>query len=269
MEAGRRIIPARAGQTWPCMPGRTSRPDHPRACGANLSAQYPDVLVFGSSPRVRGKRPRIQDHRTHQRIIPARAGQTKEYERCAESYTDHPRACGANQSVRPRFAFAVGSSPRVRGKQSTSAQRMVPRRIIPARAGQTHWRRKPPPYWQDHPRACGANSPTRRVMLSMVGSSPRVRGKRRHHRQHDRLRRIIPARAGQTAAHRCRCSPAADHPRACGANWMSSSRRRAICGSSPRVRGKLRRQCRPKIRVRIIPARAGQTKTSCVQWALT
>ena len=50
-----RIIPAHAGQTNGVSVAMMVCPDHPRACGANLSAQYPDELVFGSSPRMRGK----------------------------------------------------------------------------------------------------------------------------------------------------------------------------------------------------------------------
>ena len=72
----RRIIPARAGQTRR-RPQQTSRPpDHPRACGANLSLLRMLKFLSGSSPRVRGKPPALVDKSGGLRIIPARAGQT-------------------------------------------------------------------------------------------------------------------------------------------------------------------------------------------------
>ena len=51
--------------------------------------------------------------------------------------SDHPRACGANIATVIALGVAVGSSPRVRGKRPSGAARHAPRRIIPARAGQT------------------------------------------------------------------------------------------------------------------------------------
>ena len=50
-----------------------------------------------------------------------------------------------------------------------------------------------------------------------------------------------------------------DHPRACGANGMAPTMNTRLHGSSPRVRGKLRDGEAQIVRVRIIPARAGQT----------
>ena len=50
-----------------------------------------------------------------------------------------------------------------------------------------------------------------------------------------------------------------DHPRACGANRLSSAYSRAVSGSSPRVRGKQLEREMLEYAGRIIPARAGQT----------
>ena len=111
----------------------------------------------------------------------------------------------------------------------------------------------------DHPRACGANSFIRRFIVSLVGSSPRVRGKQHQIQSDDSLPRIIPARAGQTRARPVCTRSRTDHPRACGANTVSAFDYPREDGSSPRVRGKLARSAQVGHGVRIIPARAGQT----------
>ena len=275
-----RIIPARAGQTSSIWRDSSASTDHPRACGANSFFLSSHVLGFGSSPRVRGKRVVRVPGRLPARIIPARAGQTARRCRAAPERPDHPRACGANGKAFHTEENLPGSSPRVRGKRrhwggggilasdhpracgANSSSRCVADCSTGSspRAGQTNSTSN----WMcgkaDHPRACGANSGLTYLVPSVAGSSPRVRGKRI---LGSLLRvgcRIIPARAGQTSGPRNTKPSATDHPRACGANSLSKTCMFPLSGSSPRVRGKLayaRRRRRP---VRIIPARAGQTR---------
>mgnify|MGYP007014471797 CR=1 FL=1 len=236
-----RIIPARAGQTWKCPCSRTSRQDHPRACGANSFYGEGPNIGAGSSPRVRGKLAVVLVQVRRVRIIPARAGQT---------------------STSPLNGEAGdGSSPRVRGKRAIVLTSCLSCRIIPARAGQTG----PVPsvicLGTDHPRACGANSASDWVEAWRTGSSLRVRGKRLDIRRGQFRERIIPARAGQTCRAWIRPWSRPDHPRACGANeqeWVGAPER---CGSSPRVRGKPALVIVMMHPPRIIPARAGQTST--------
>ena len=293
-----RIIPARAGQTTRPTQARQPAPDHPRACGANSFFLSSHVLGFGSSPRVRGKRVVRVPGRLPARIIPARAGQTARRCRAAPERPDHPRACGANAAIGggyPRF----GSSPRVRGKQQFEVRgrlldRIIPARganqlniqldvwqsgssprvrgklwvdvfgafccrIIPARAEQTHSRQPSSRRLSDHPRACGANSLSKTCMFPLSGSSPRVRGKLAYARRRRRPVRIIPARAGQTRPPHTDWLSRPDHPRACGANYLTALIVFIAIGSSPRVRGKPRGLAAGQRGGRIIPARAGQT----------
>ena len=91
-----RIIPAHAGQTLFCHLLSFLLPDHPRACGANVSAVVPVGATIGSSPRMRGKQQRGGDIRAARRIIPAHAGQTRPAPNASTPPPDHPRACGAN-----------------------------------------------------------------------------------------------------------------------------------------------------------------------------
>ena len=72
----RRIIPAHAGQTNRAGILDGIRPDHPRACGANMGGSPEGEAQFGSSPRMRGKRTHARMVSVQSRIIPAHAGQT-------------------------------------------------------------------------------------------------------------------------------------------------------------------------------------------------
>ena len=214
-----RIIPARAGQTPACSHCRRTFPDHPRACGANSNS----VSEYGKGGR----------------IIPARAGQTLRPDDVAGPDADHPRACGANLPCEQSHEVTAGSSPRVRGKRRASAPSLYSRRIIPARAGQTGLMARHPLHRPDHPRACGANEPILPPCHVQIGSSPRVRGKLLQHVPAHAVRRIIPARAGQTCRYIIVFLTVSDHPRACGANCAVLAAVAVAAGSSPRVRGKL------------------------------
>ena len=147
----------------------------------------------------------------------------------------------------------------MRGKPSQFDQETAQTRIIPAHAGQT------PPHCgtscgsPDHPRACGANWGHRRPNPLKTGSSPRMRGKRRERQVSRPHQRIIPAHAGQTIISAQLMSVPPDHPRACGANWISFTPASSSTGSSPRMRGKPFAAAAPNIATRIIPAHAGQT----------
>ena len=172
-----RIIPARAGQTWWEISCACLCTDHPRACGANLSASVVQSDAGGSSPRVRGKRLAVVGAEPVCRIIPTRAGQTPTGSKSRKAASDHPRACGANSVRTPVQHLARGSSPRVRGKPVEALAGCGRLRIIPARAGQTRYPVGASPCRPDHPRACGANSSGSSSIGSGSGSSPRVRGK--------------------------------------------------------------------------------------------
>ena len=147
----------------------------------------------------------------------------------------------------------------MRGKRAGVLPLGLPVRIIPAHAGQTRRGASPRTASPDHPRACGANDLPVLQFTERSGSSPRMRGKHGVERQNRLPDRIIPAHAGQTG---CRCwvdGTGSDHPRACGANLQPGREGEADAGSSPRMRGKHRRNHGRNRLGRIIPAHAGQT----------
>ena len=254
-----RIIPAHAGQTMACTPSMPNLSDHPRACGAN---DIPDVSGFattGSSPRMRGKQRHANYRKICERIIPAHAGQTRLTALTPYPTSDHPRACGANRGALPVGLRLVGSSPRMRGKRFHLKDSFFRCRIIPAHAGQTTVALRMRRHRPDHPRACGANSTSFVMVLLVDGSSPRMRGKPGVVNTWSPIDRIIPAHAGQTISPHPQSDVPADHPRACGANFVKAVPALASAGSSPRMRGKPVVFPRGRGNRRIIPAHAGQT----------
>ena len=261
-----RIIPAHAGQTsWVGM-NISSLPDHPRACGANLSMGLPESSVTGSSPRMRGKRQRLPQPRCQRRIIPAHAGQTRALGSSPSFRADHPRACGANKRWARGVPSLRGSSPRMRGKPDLIGAGGPRGRIIPAHAGQTPTAVRFPLFPPDHPRACGANPIFSACRWTHFGSSPRMRGKPRAMNANADRVRIIPAHAGQTLPRNYAESTPTDHPRACGANVRLPVKDRYDAGSSPRMRGKRIIVNYIMRYMRIIPAHAGQTEPQYQQY---
>ena len=135
----------------------------------------------------------------------------------------------------------------------------MPLGIIPTCTGNTQSGRLTSKFKWDHPRTCGEHSTVTISPLLSVGSSPHVRGAQRHHRSRSRHPGIIPACAGSTLDKQNVPSEGRDHPRMCREHpWLASSST-ASMGSSPHVRGALRRIV-PYLDSRgIIPACAGST----------
>ena len=131
--------------------------------------------------------------------------------------------------------------------------------LIPACAGKTSNHHEYETATGAHPRVCGENCYNMNGNKGVTGSSPRVRGKLRHHVIQVSDDRLIPACAGKTWASLGRRSNSAAHPRVCGENLFDSIRTRVLSGSSPRVRGKLDKWMQVKANSGLIPACAGKT----------
>ena len=166
---------------------------------------------------------------------------------------------------------AAGSSPRGRGKLYMSSPIRSVVGLIPARAGKTSPKTRPPAKCAAHPRAGGENDRDTDTPVSFTGSSPRGRGKRGDQAVKGLDDRLIPARAGKTKRRRLTRPLTRAHPRAGGENHGHVSRPRGEPGSSPRGRGKLVNWPRVVVDTRLIPARAGKTparpRRSRSEWA--
>ena len=173
-----RITPAHAGKTGRCTHAQRRNRDHPRACGENARCMDSWSRMTGSPPRMRGK-PLLADFLTDLfGITPAHAGKTCSRLPHFGSPRDHPRACGENVSIHSQNFLHSGSPPRMRGKQSFTALILASPGITPAHAGKTRQAsRKCRSRW-DHPRACGENLVEDPRARGILGSPPRMRGKR-------------------------------------------------------------------------------------------
>ena len=253
--------PRACGENCSSLVGTYDGGAHPRACGENGEVVAGGGAAQGSSPRVRGKRQRRTTPSPGLGLIPARAGKTG----CATPWRAtrwaHPRACGENSRAPMESFFSWGSSPRVRGKPLGGFSSSSRGGLIPARAGKTTWGSFRVSARTAHPRACGENFSSHECSDRLCGSSPRVRGKQQIATIKSATGGLIPARAGKTGCsygfrrrHRA-------HPRACGENKANSRTTQWGTGSSPRVRGKPRDDPQGCARGRLIPARAGKTKS--------
>ena len=170
-----------------------------------------------------------------------------------------PRWAGCHLHAYRITIVEYNSSPRERGKLRFASDSRIALRLIPAWAGKTRRTARTPSGSTAHPRAGGENRSAATLIRSLVGSSPRGRGKHEAWAFDAEAGRLIPARAGKTRCssmgRMCRTA----HPRAGGENLASPLTARLKFGSSPRGRGKLGPDRSLQTRVRLIPARAGKT----------
>ena len=215
--------------------------------------------LSGSSPRMRGKQTSCNQPLFYLRLIPAYAGKTD----CAVGVRPgngaHPRVCGENTGIIGVAQVVPGSSPRMRGKQSSHDRNHRVVGLIPAYAGKTihvHWPRARTPA---HPRVCGENLviPTHRK--AHAGSSPRMRGKPDWRGETAAPVGLIPAYAGKTSETDESGVERRAHPRVCGENLPPPYTLTLEAGSSPRMRGKPRVRSASLSSEGLIPAYAGKT----------
>ncbi len=109
--------------------------DHPRVCGEQADAYMDTLIVWGSSPRVRGTVIVILDVLHTVGIIPACAGNRSDKRLCEWLHRDHPRVCGEQVEQVSALGTDMGSSPRVRGTASLEDGVVFRLGIIPACAG--------------------------------------------------------------------------------------------------------------------------------------
>ena len=171
----------------------------------------------------------------------------------------HPRVCGEQEIPRSRCVSVYGSSPRVRGTVTAGPTHPARRRFIPACAGNSRYEYGvlgPTPV---HPRVCGEQPNSTAITSAPFGSSPRVRRTAQGGKKQSKIGRFIPACAGNRSTARTTSIRTAVHPRVCGEQSHFVTQRPVIPGSSPRVRGTVRRFVFCGTTNRFIPACAGNS----------
>ena len=157
----------------------------------------------------------------------------------------------------------AGSSPRVRGTDTSKDTHLTHIRFIPACAGNRRKLISAHDHAPVHPRVCGEQLAIVVLLVSGFGSSPRVRGTGCRFGCAIPASRFIPACAGNRHLKGYALDAHPVHPRVCGEQTQIDFGSRPRSGSSPRVRGTAR-DCRPASEwIRFIPACAGNRHTPC------
>ena len=97
-----------------------------------------------------------------------------------------------------------------------------------------------------------------RVLLFMVGSPPRMRGKVKRNKRFQLADGITPAYAGKRPAAWAGAWRTGDHPRVCGEKGTGLTNVTSPMGSPPRMRGKAAPSSVAVMPCRITPAYAGK-----------
>ena len=149
------ITPACAGKRLALSLLCLSPQDHPRVCGEKALFGNGTFYGIGSPPRVRGKAIALPPFSLGLGITPACAGKSDCFSTlhlkkgitpaCAgksashlistAAYQDHPRVCGEKITTRAILPAALGSPPRVRGKEQPCSSGDGNEGITPACAG--------------------------------------------------------------------------------------------------------------------------------------
>ena len=192
------ITPAYAGKSMGALIADAAERDHPRMCGEKTSASSLFNTAAGSPPRVRGKELRVETCFSHDGITPAYAGKRVSRSRAKTGEWDHPRVCGEKFWALVRAVMALGSPPRVRGKEWYLQGESPAPGITPAYAGKScasaHG-------WfpdRDHPRVCGEKPWLTLPPWLWLGSPPRMRGKVQLQPWQPTALGITPAYAGKS-----------------------------------------------------------------------
>ncbi len=139
--AGRRFIPAGAGNTAAALTAFPVFPVYPRWRGEHTVALQENRPFFGLSPLARGTLAVGFLHHWRCRFIPAGAGNTLSVPACTPRAAVYPRWRGEHDALPRRKISSGGLSPLARGTLVSGivAVRLV--RFIPAGAGNTVRRR--------------------------------------------------------------------------------------------------------------------------------
>ena len=177
-DAGRRFIPAYAGNAAPTALRVSGASVHPRIRGERVVYQNKLWDINGSSPHTRGTHTRVPVLIEYSRFIPAYAGNAVLHVPRHPCTAVHPRIRGERTMGNPAPALSIGSSPHTRGTLDRATVPRAAGRFIPAYAGNALITAAYPRETSVHPRIRGERSSFLHARMSGFGSSPHTRGTR-------------------------------------------------------------------------------------------
>ena len=234
-------IPACAGEPCGGVRRQSRREVYPRVCGGTRAQQDDPDLAAGLSPRVRGNLYRRPVAGACRGSIPACAGEPGDVHAGQRVGGVYPRVCGGTPAPARYLYTMEGLSPRVRGNPAPAGSRRPGPGSIPACAGEPAIWMSVTVVWRVYPRVCGGTAKKCIPPPMSAGLSPRVRGNRLAEDAAGKLRRSIPACAGEPVQAAGGRGVPGVYPRVCGGTCRRSPSCPATAGLSPRVRGNLRR----------------------------
>ena len=218
--------------------------------------------LSGSSPHARGTPSFPSLSEQPPGIIPACAGNTPSVISTRRWSRDHPRMRGEH-TLPVRLPLASwGSSPHARGTPHHIDHGATQLGIIPACAGNTGVGGGGGGVCWDHPRMRGEHLGSTSNGVPAWGSSPHARGTLVFSIGIIPSLGIIPACAGNTQRVIHIAHHVVDHPRMRGEHHRAWLRSSADAGSSPHARGTQHDELSEHVAPGIIPACAGNTRTS-------
>ncbi len=254
-----RVIPAWAGNSSGCATRPVRAAGHPRVGGEQSVGLAAAQTLGGSSPRGRGTDRAADSKADEPRVIPAWAGNRRSTTGCSSPQPGHPRVGGEQSSPHAMRLSPSGSSPRGRGTVFPRERDHVRPRVIPAWAGNSAPSAISTVRVSGHPRVGGEQDPSRVIVPSRNGSSPRGRGTVALDRPECLDGRVIPAWAGNRDAPYVAGHPRPGHPRVGGEQRIFRAAAVIHIGSSPRGRGTDNADRVRRERHRVIPAWAGNS----------
>ena len=152
---------------------------------------------------------------------------------------DHPRKNGEHGTDQISVISASGSPPQKRGTQACAPSFLEAHRITPAKTGNTFELKGHHVVSSDHPRKNGEHGMPLLEMPDGRGSPPQKRGTPLATCSRCIVRRITPAKTGNTVLGRRRSLRSPDHPRKNGEHRLNEEFMSGHSGSPPQKRGTL------------------------------
>ena len=209
-------IPAGAGEPIDSFADSFSSQVYPRGCGGTFLLCAGVDNVTGLSPRVRGNLGSEMVKHSHQRSIPAGAGEPRPSSAVLTADTVYPRGCGGTHVLVRLFHRQAGLSPRVRGNPWRRGRIEGWNGSIPAGAGEPNPTTTIAAMAKVYPRGCGGTKAKHLDSVDVLGLSPRVRGNLKDLIGTPAKLRSIPAGAGEPWGLVIAAHDGWVYPRGCG-----------------------------------------------------